>query len=111
MKEWAKEFYGSEAWHKARLGYIAHRRAIDGGMCEVCHEQPGFIVHHKIELTPDNINDPNVALNMDNFMYVCKDCHDAIHKHCGRESTDNRRTVLFDREGNPIRLRSPLKRK
>lgn len=109
MKQWAKGFYSSEAWHRARLGYIAHRRSIDGGMCEICHEKPGFIVHHKTELTPQNINDPDTTLAMSNLMYVCKDCHDKIHGYCGRSSDDDRRTVMFDERGNPISVRAPLK--
>lgn len=109
MKEWAKSFYASEAWHRARLGYIAHRRSIDGGMCEVCHEKPGYIVHHKTELSPMNINDPEITLSMSNLQYVCKDCHDRIHGYCGRAGEDDRRTVLFDAHGDPVNVRSPLK--
>ena len=61
-KEFAKAFYNSKRWKDCRRAYIAKRIAIDGGMCETCHEVPGYIVHHKIELTPDNINDPDIAL-------------------------------------------------
>ncbi len=60
-KEFAKAFYNSKKWKQCRAAYIAHRQAIDGGLCESCHEAPGYIVHHKIELTPDNINDPDIA--------------------------------------------------
>ena len=52
---------------------------IDGGLCEVCHERTGFIVHHKINLDSSNISQPEIALNHDNLMYVCQDCHNVIH--------------------------------
>lgn len=109
MKSWAKGFYASDAWHRARQSYISYRSGIDGGMCEVCHEKPGYIVHHIKELTPNNINDPNITLSENNLEYVCKDCHDKIHGYCGRSEPDERRTVIFDRDGNPIRVRSPRK--
>ena len=35
-KEFAKGFYNSKQWKKCREAYIAHRKAIDGGMCETC---------------------------------------------------------------------------
>ena len=73
--EFAKAFYRSKQWIKCRKAYIAHRRAIDGGLCETCHESPGYIVHHKIELTPENINDPEIALGFGNLKYDCHVCH------------------------------------
>ena len=61
-REFAKSFYNSAAWKKCRLAYIAYRKRVDGGMCESCHEVAGYIVHHKTELTPENINNPDIAL-------------------------------------------------
>lgn len=74
-REFAKAFYSSRQWKKCRESYIAKRRAIDGGMCETCHDKPGYIVHHKIELQPWNINNPDVALNFNNLKYDCHICH------------------------------------
>ena len=45
----------------------------------MCRDAQGYIVHHKVELTPDNINDPDVTLNMANLLYLCQDCHNKIH--------------------------------
>lgn len=80
-KEWAKSFYKSKAWQQARSAYISKRVGIDGGMCEVCGERVGYIVHHIVELTPRNISDPAVSLSLDNLMYVCKQCHDEFDGH------------------------------
>lgn len=74
-REFAKSFYKSKAWLKCRASYIAKRKSIDGGLCESCHEKPGYIVHHKIELTPENINDPDIALGLGNLKYDCIECH------------------------------------
>lgn len=74
-KEFAKAFYNSKRWKKCREAYIAYRCAVDGGMCESCHEVPGYIVHHKIELNPENINDPDIALSFSNLKYDCHVCH------------------------------------
>lgn len=71
-----KQFYKRQPWKRARQAYIDSRMAIDGGTCELCHEAPGFIVHHyKIWLDDQNCNDPEISLNPDNFQYVCLECH------------------------------------
>lgn len=106
-KEFAQKFYHSAAWHHARNAYIAKRIAVDGGMCEHCHKRNGYIVHHVIELTPDNINDPNVTLNENNFQYWCKPCHDNEHLPSHENGV---MYCEFDADGNPIRrVESPPK--
>ena len=79
MKEWARSFYNSQAWHNCRNAYVKQA----GGLCERCLRKglvvPGEIVHHKIHLTPQNISDPNVALNPDNLELLCRDDHADEH--------------------------------
>jgi 5-methylcytosine-specific restriction endonuclease McrA len=75
MREFAKAFYESPAWRRTRE-YILKR---DAGLCVHCGE-PGVIVHHKIELTPRNIDDPAIALGEDNLETVCRTCHALIHE-------------------------------
>jgi hypothetical protein len=82
-REFAKAFYSSKQWNKCRAAYIAHRKSIDGAMCESCHEKPGYIVHHKKELTPENINDPDIALGFKNLKYDCLECHNKEHMSQG----------------------------
>ena len=99
-KEWAKPFYKSNAWKACRNGYIGHRRMIDGGVCEVCREKLGYIVHHKIILTPENIHDPAIALNWEHLSYECKDCHDQHEGHGIKRASAL--VCEFDSEGNPV---------
>ena len=70
-----KEFYRSKAWKRARQGYIDGRLSVDGGLCEICREEPGKIVHHTIWLDDINCNDPDISLNPDLFLYECQTCH------------------------------------
>lgn len=100
MKEFAKKFYKSKQWQQCRKLYIAERTLIDGGVCEICHEKTGYIVHHKIMLTAENITDPNIALNKNNLQYVCKDCHDRIDGHFIRNVVQQ--YCKFDESGQPI---------
>lgn len=105
MKEWAAWFYKSKAWTKCRASYIAKRVSIDGGMCEVCKEEQGYIVHHKIILNKNNINDPDVALNHDCLEYVCKKCHDNKEGHfdkCKKKSKATRNGFKFDSNGQLV---------
>ena len=101
-KEWAKPFYNSKAWKKCRESYIAQRILIDGGMCEVCHKEPIQIVHHKINLTPENINDPDVALNHCMLEGNCKHCHDLQEGHFVDALNISKLNCNFDEYGNPI---------
>ena len=74
-RDFARAFYNSAKWRKCRESFIKERIAIDGGMCQTCGQVPGYIVHHTIWLTPDNINDPDVALNHELLKYDCLECH------------------------------------
>lgn len=78
-KDFSRAFYDSKAWKNIRNEYKKYR----GGLCEVCWAKgiikAGEIVHHKIELTPSNIDDPNIALGWDNLQLVCRECHAEIH--------------------------------
>ena len=76
----AHEFYKSAAWMKCAKAYRRER----AGLCERYLKKsrivPGEEVHHKIRLTPENINDPAVALCWDNLELLCKDCHKKEHR-------------------------------
>lgn len=79
MKEFATTFYSSTAWKNTRKAYAKSK----GNLCELCLKQgvynPCEIVHHRIEITPDNISDPGVTLNWDNLQCVCRECHAKVH--------------------------------
>ncbi len=103
-KEWAKPFYNSKRWKKCRDSYIKKRISTDGGMCEECGEQPGYIVHHSVVLTPDNINDPDISLSHKKMKYVCKECHDIYEGH-GVGHRKVKPLCIFDEQGQPISVR------
>lgn len=74
-----KEFYHSSAWSETRAAY---RRSV-GGLCERCLKNglitAGAEVHHKVRLTPENVNDPEISLSWENLELLCESCHDAEH--------------------------------
>lgn len=78
-REFARAFYSSKAWQDCRNSYA---KSV-GGLCEICLAKgiykPGEIVHHKIHITPENINRPEIVLAWDNLQLVCRDCHSIIH--------------------------------
>lgn len=45
-------------------------------------------MHHKRELTPENINDPAVSLSWDNLELLCRDCHGKAHGAVKRYKVD-----------------------
>ena len=70
-----KQFYKSRAWRRARQAFIDERLSVDGGLCQICGEEPGKVVHHTIWLDDINCNDPDISLNPERFLYECQTCH------------------------------------
>lgn len=93
MQEFARKFYLSKAWRNTR-DYIYKR---DMGLCVRCG-RPGKIVHHKIHLTPQNINDLAITLSEDNLELLCRECHAIEHE--GQLPTAA--GLMFDSEGNLV---------
>ena len=88
-----RDFYTTTAWIKCRDAYI---KSVCG-LCERCG-QPGYIVHHKIRLTAENEDDPNVTLNWDNLEYLCLKCHN--EEHFSQKNTRN--GTKFDANGQLV---------
>lgn len=92
MQEFAKEFYSSPAWKQCREAY---KKSV-GGLCELCAKEglivAGEIVHHKIHLTPETIQDPNIALSFSNMQLVCRMHHAMLH-------SDNKSRFTIDSLG------------
>lgn len=59
-----------------------------GGLCERCLKKglyhPAVIVHHKVYLTAETIQNPEIALAYDNLEALCRDCHEEEHSGSGR---------------------------
>ena len=88
MSEQTDPFYKTKLWQDCRRSYIKKV----GGLCEKCCAAgrivPGEIVHHKVHLTPANINCPEITLNHDNLQLLCRDCHAKEHKSVKRFKVD-----------------------
>lgn len=87
-RDFAGNFYKTALWRNARKLYIQSV----GGLCERCYAKGiirhGDTVHHKIHLTAENINNPEVTLNPDNMELLCRDCHAEEHKSVKRFKVD-----------------------
>lgn len=73
------KFYDSKEWKGFRRTILSERKPI----CWHCKKQfkstDTIVVHHKEELTLENVNDYNVSLNPDNVEMVHLECHNDIH--------------------------------
>ena len=92
-RDYAKAFYDSTAWIKCRDGYMQSQNYV----CELCGGV-ATICHHKKHLTPETINDPEVALSWDNLQACCHDCHNKIH-FTASPTPDG---LIFDPDGNLV---------
>ena len=101
-RDYAKQFYSSKAWQDCRNRYASQARHL----CENCMAKgiirPGEIVHHKIPITADNIEHPEITLEFTNLMLLCRDCHAEMHKPYGG------RRYHFDSLGNLILNTPPI---
>lgn len=101
-RDFAKKFYKSKEWQSIRQIVIDR----DNGICQKCLEEkgevvPGDEVHHKIWLRPTNINNPDITLNLDNLVLLCRDCHMSIHRHIEKKTkTIVNNGVYIDTDGS-----------
>ena len=97
-REFAGNFYKTAAWKKIRDSYI---KSV-GGLCERCYAsgiiRHGDTVHHKVPLTPENINDPNITMDFANLELLCRQCHADLHRVNQRryQVDEAGRVVAFD---------------
>ena len=79
MKE-TDGFYKTQAWKRTAKAYAKSKQ----NLCELCRDQglitPGEFVHHIIHLTPENLDDPSVALAWENLQLVCRKHHAELHQ-------------------------------
>ena len=96
---WYVKFIKSFAWEKCSESYMASIN----GLCEECLKAgkitPAEEVHHKIKLTPANVNNPAIALNWSNLEGLCKECHMNKHRKSKRWKVDKDGNVTL--EGSP----------
>ncbi|MGN0805248.1 MAG: HNH endonuclease [Candidatus Coproplasma sp.] len=82
------DFYRSKEWADFRQVIIAERTRADGFVYDEVTGKPivkayDIILHHKTELTLENVNDCNVTLNPDNIAVVSFRTHNALHARYG----------------------------
>jgi len=79
VKQWAEQFYNSEAWRSTRDSFLSSKK----WLCERCSTKTNpvaaKIAHHKEYLTPQNIEEPAIALAWGNLESLCQDCHNREH--------------------------------
>lgn len=86
-------FYHSKEWAKFRQNVIAERMHDDGFVYDEVTEKPitrayDIILHHKIELTEENVNDYDISLNPQNIMIVSHKTHNYLHNKLGHSNRE-----------------------
>ena len=79
-----EQFYKSDKWLNFRKIIIDQRTDNDGYVhCSQCGKpilkKYDLILHHKKELSDQNVDDVNISLNPDNVEVICFKCHNKIH--------------------------------
>lgn len=82
-RDFSKLFYKSKEWLKVREAALMRDRYL----CVKCG-RPAEEVHHIVHLTPRNINDPSITLNLDNLESLCKGCH--MEEHRGPQTSSKK---------------------
>ena len=81
-------FYQSKEWVNLMRVIRQERLNADGfNVCAYCGKpiakKYDCIGHHRIHLTPENVNDVSISLNPDNVDLVHARCHNRIHEKLG----------------------------
>lgn len=94
-KAFSKAFYHSKEWERVRQAALLR----DNGMCQAegCN-RPAEEVHHIVPLTLYNIHDPDITLNLDRLVSLCRDCHFREHRKMIAQKFERRERVL-DKDG------------
>lgn len=82
------EFYRSSEWEEFRKIVIAERTREDGFVYDDITNKPilkayDLILHHKIELTEENVRDFEISLNKANIQIVSHKTHNLLHHKLG----------------------------
>lgn len=79
------QFYCSKPWRE--LSYNLKIKA--NGKCNRCNETlvdfSKLIGHHTVELTEDNVDNPNISLNPELIEVICHSCHNKEHRRFGNK--------------------------
>lgn len=105
-----KDFYQSKVWKRVRKNIWLKQNClcyqcglpvyVDGISDYLPKENRRIgIVHHKEELDNTNVYDDNIAINEDNLVGLCIDCHNKIHS----QANVTRKEVMFDEYGNLVK--------
>lgn len=95
------QFYTSNEWRKFRKALIAERiNHKDGMLYDEWSGKPilkdsDTILHHKIELSMQNVNDRSISLNPENIMIVSMKSHNEIHNRFGGRIKNYQRKVYY----------------
>ena len=82
------DFYHSKEWEAFRQVIISERTDADGFIRDEITGKPilkmyDIILHHKVFLTEENVNDRNISLNPDNIQVVSHKTHNKLHEKLG----------------------------
>ena len=99
-REFSKAFYKSKQWTQVREAVLMR----DKYLCQHCGK-PATEVHHIVHLSPANIGDMSIALNMDNLVSLCRECHFEEHRgeHGIGRAREEEYEYEFDKDGMLIR--------
>lgn len=104
-RDFAKALYNSKEWEVVRQTALMR----DNYLCTNCG-RPAEEVHHIIHLSPKNIGDPNVTLNLNNLKSLCKDCHFEEHRgeHAKGRASEEQQEYMFDENGFLVQKVAPV---
>ena len=105
-RDFARHIYKSKQWERSReLCMRLHQ-----GLCARCLAQgrytPAEIVHHKVHIGPENVDNPAVAFAQENLEPLCRKCHALEHPEIyGRaDRAEAPARYGFDEFGNLVDL-------
>lgn len=81
-----KSFYNSARWRKFRVSFLASHDPVCAVCKKIITDPLDCELDHIVELTPENVLNPDITLNPDNVQILCHSCHDKKHNRFGHKA-------------------------
>ena len=78
FRNWQQHFYKSSEWQNIRRKVIIRDKGISCVSGKKILPPDKMLVDHINKITPENYNDPNITLNMDNLQLMSLREHNAL---------------------------------
>lgn len=77
------------------MGLIIERNPVCQQCSRLISNPIDCILHHKVELTAENVSDVNISLNPNNILILCHECHNRTHQRFNYQTNERYVYIVY----------------